>query len=1004
MRLVHHLKDHLALGVILLIYLMTATVHSLVVPLTAGNDEWAHFLYVRFIAEHGRLPATLAERAEAGYKADAPPLYHLLVAAVTAGVEPARLLRPLDSPRRQLADNDPRPYALVHLGYELPPYQGEVLLWHLGRGLSILFGMALIGLTYLTGLALWSNRRQAFLAAAVVAFIPALIFHSSVLTYESLSAAISALFLLVAIKVMGQPQWGWGWLLLGLLAGLSITTKYSAVLLPLELVGVAGLAWLKQRHSQTEQADRLSLIRSLFKPILTAGLGLVVAASWWFGFLIWHFNTVDRQGLLVGLVQPLLVGDGSDTTSVAIAASLFGDQAVAAEARTPLARNYPLLLQLLFDSFWAAPVAGRFVLSPWLALVFTAAAGLAVAGLWRVWRQAGLTVRIWLALLILHTLLIVPLLAVRILFSFDPREVAQGRHLLMPAASAIALLLVWGWTRWSARLGQAVVAGLLLWSVLGQVGWAAVAYPPPLPVWLKEVPSAALAGLQPINHTLTGAMRLTGVSWRETLPASLEVTLGWESLALLSADYLVELTLLDSTGQLVSYTAGHPVQGRYPTRAWEAGDVIQDTYWLPLTGSLQGTYQLQLRLLDQSGQPLPGAETVPLGQVTLAGPVYPALDPCVVWFEGRPDSILSQPYRLRSTLTVVSPDRPALSALSAEGLQTAPPPLLSQENIHLFLVGPDWSSRYELRQGSVRCGEVEVEVLPRSFTLPPIPQPLAVNFNNQVQLLGYDLPTRRIQPGERLPLTLYWQGLAYMGEDYQVFDNLLDSQQRRWGGYDRRPRDGYSTLLWAPGEVITDAFGVPVDPAAPPGIYTLDIGLYHKTGSGPVSLPVLQDGQPSGQSSLRLEPLKVGGPPPGVTAANPEPQIKVNQSLGDQITLLGYDLENCQQPTANCQLLMRFYWRAETIPAADYTTFLHLRDAANKNVAQKDSPPAAGRYPTSLWDAGEVIVDEITLSLAEAPPGRYTPVVGLYNLATGERLAVPGNPANEIALEPVERP
>jgi hypothetical protein len=1004
MRLVHHLKDHLALGVILLIYLMIATAHSLVVPLTVGNDEWAHFLYVRFIAEHGRLPATLAERAEAGYKADAPPLYHLLVAAVTAGVEPARLLRPLDSPRRQLADNDPQPYALVHLGYELPPYQGEVLLWHLGRGLSILFGMALISLTYLTGLALWPSRQRAFLAAAVVAFIPALIFHSSVLSYESLSAAISALFLLVSIKVIGRPQRSWGWLLLGLLAGLSITTKYTALLLPLELVGVAILAWLKQRHTQVVQTNRLSLVGSLLKPILIVGLGLVVAAGWWFGFLIWHFNTVDHQGPLVGLLQPLLVGDGSDTTSVAIAATLFGDQAVAAEARSPLVRNYPHLLQLLLDSFWAAPVAGRFVLSPWLALVFTAAAGLAVAGLWRVWRQDQLAARIWLALLILHALLIVPLLAARILFSFDPREVAQGRHLLMPAASAIALLWAWGWTRWSARLGQVVAAGLLLWSGLGQLGWAAAAYPPPLPVWVKGGPPATLFGLQPVNHTLAGAMRLTGVSWRETPPASLEVTLGWESLALLPADYLVELTLRDSVGQLVSYTAGHPVQGRYPTRAWEVGDIVKDTYWLPLTGPLQGIYQLQFRLLDRSGQPLPKEETVPLGEVTLAGPVYPALDPCAVWFEGRPGSILSQPYRLHSTLTVISSDRPALAALSAEGIQAAPQPLASEENIHIFMVGPDWSSRYELRRGSVRCGEVEVAVPPRSFTPPPIPQPLAVNFNNQVQLLGYDLPTRRIQPGERLPLTLYWQGLAYMGEDYQIFDNLLDSQQHRWGGYDRRPRDGYSTLLWAPGEVITDAFGVPVDPAAPNGIYSLDIGLYHKTGSGPISLPVMQDDQPGGQSSLRLGPIKVGGPPPGVTVDQPEPQVKLGQTLGGQITLVGYDLNNCQQPIENCQLSIKLYWRTEAVPGADYTTFLHLRDAANKNVAQKDSPPAAGRYPTSLWDAGEVIVDEITLPLAEVTPGRYTPVVGLYNLATGERLAVPGNPANEIALEPVERP
>ena len=58
------------------------------------------------------------------------------------------------------------------------------------------------------------------------------------------------------------------------------------------------------------------------------------------------------------------------------------------------------------------------------------------------------------------------------------------------------------------------------------------------------------------------------------------------------------------------------------------------------------------------------------------------------------------------------------------------------------------------------------------------------------------------------------------------------------------------------------------------------------------------------------------------------------------------------------------------------------------------------RYP----DHREIIVDDITLPVAEIPAGRYTPVVGLYNFATGERLAVPDHPANEIPLEQVELP
>jgi hypothetical protein len=238
-----------------------------------------------------------------------------------------------------------------------------------------------------------------------------------------------------------------------------------------------------------------------------------------------------------------------------------------------------------------------------------------------------------------------------------------------------------------------------------------------------------------------------------------------------------------------------------------------------------------------------------------------------------------------------------------------------------------------------------------------------------------------------------------MGEDYHLFANPLDARQQRWGGYDRQPRDGYSTLRWTPGEVVTDPFGIPIDPAAPDGIYTIDLGFYRETESGPESLPLVQEAQPLEQHSLRLGPIKVGGPPPGVTTGEPDPQIELHRSLGGQITLRGYTFM-----VEAGQLNLRLFWRADALPQTDYSVFFHLRDGANQIVAQKDGPPAGGRYPTGLWEPGEIIVDDISLSLAELPPGRYQPVVGLYNLATGERLATPDNPANEIALEPVDLP
>jgi hypothetical protein len=330
----------------------------------------------------------------------------------------------------------------------------------------------------------------------------------------------------------------------------------------------------------------------------------------------------------------------------------------------------------------------------------------------------------------------------------------------------------------------------------------------------------------------------------------------------------------------------------------------------------------------------------------------------------------------------------------------------------IFIVGLDWPSGSYRLQLSTGQDSYQTEPLltvandARLFALPPLPQgwtPVEANFANQVKLLGYVLPTRRAEPGAALPLTLSWQSLAPVLPDLLTYAVLLDANRQPYGSVDRYPSGFYSPLLWAEHEIVADSFTVPIHADAPPGVYALHVGQYQLVNGQPQSLALVEGGQTVDATAVVIGPIKVGGPPPGVTVTQAQPQFVVNQSFGGQITLLGYDREqNCQQAMVNCQLAIKFYWRADAAPAADYTTFLHLRDAANKNVAQKDGPPAAGRYPTGLWEAGEIIVDEITLPLAGLPPGEYTPVVGLYEFATGNRLATPGQAANELRLRPIQ--
>ncbi len=76
-------------------------------------------------------------------------------------------------------------------------------------------------------------------------------------------------------------------------------------------------------------------------------------------------------------------------------------------------------------------------------------------------------------------------------------------------------------------------------------------------------------------------------------------------------------------------------------------------------------------------------------------------------------------------------------------------------------------------------------------------------------------------------------------------------------------------------------------------------------------------------------------------------------------------------------------------------------------VTQNDAMPRDWTYPTTLWMAGEVVSETVTLDVAEVPEGTYHLGVGWYDPGTGDRLtATAPDPkmvqANRVTLdEPV---
>ncbi|MGQ9804090.1 MAG: ArnT family glycosyltransferase [Anaerolineae bacterium] len=60
-----------------------------------------------------------------------------------------------------------------------------------------------------------------------------------------------------------------------------------------------------------------------------------------------------------------------------------------------------------------------------------------------------------------------------------------------------------------------------------------------------------------------------------------QVTLCWQSIAALPADYHVFVHLYDASGNLLAAGDGPPMNGAFPSSLWEPGDIISDTHHLP---------------------------------------------------------------------------------------------------------------------------------------------------------------------------------------------------------------------------------------------------------------------------------------------------------------------------------------------------------------------------------------------------------------------------------------
>jgi len=111
-------------------------------------------------------------------------------------------------------------------------------------------------------------------------------------------------------------------------------------------------------------------------------------------------------------------------------------------------------------------------------------------------------------------------------------------------------------------------------------------------------------------------------------------------------------------------------------------------------------------------------------------------------------------------------------------------------------------------------------------------------------------------------------------------------------------------------------------------------------------------------------------------------------NFADRIALLDVSLPQTEL-TPGGQLPLELTWQGLAPMSEDYTVFVQVLDATDRIVGQVDAWPVQGTFPTSQWTPGQVVRDPYVVQLsADLPPGEYRLNVGLYLLATLERLKV----------------
>jgi len=502
----------------------------------------------------------------------APPLYYTLAAALVGQntlADLSELLTP--SPNWEVgwapqADAMPENKAMYahHPPRETwatsPTFRATLLL----RGFSLLLSAVTVLSTYWLGQLLWPDQSNiALTATAIVAFNPQFITNAGAVGNNALFGALFSLALVGLALHLQQPR-GWRfWGGMGVILGLALLTKQSALL----LLPLAGLALLLRAHGSAV----------LWRNALAFVFPALLLAGWWYA----------RNAALLG--DPFALQMHYDT-------------------QVSLARLGWAEVWQILRSFWAIFGWGLLMLPEPVYISVWSLAGVGLLGtLWmlrpggRVWRLSRVQQQ---TLVLLSTALALNVVS---LAHWAVQTGAPYGRLLNPVISVFALLVAWGWTCWTPAQARAWIGGGL--SGLAFIGAVLIPSLTLRPAYgFPYLPDGLPPTAQPLQIEFPDGILLSGYE-APAVPLqageAAAFTVYWTPTQS-AARYRVWAQLGPEDPREQVAEATHWLgSALYPSDLWEASGIIPQPFHLqvPDWAIAPGRYWLRIGLLNVDGTP-----------------------------------------------------------------------------------------------------------------------------------------------------------------------------------------------------------------------------------------------------------------------------------------------------------------------------------------------------------------------------------------------------------------